>query len=166
MYSTVRRKCVVQWFSAYSRVTVEEVEKQFPMSRMVAEEEGGLEKELEEMIRNGDLEARIDLVDKVRPPHFPSHQSLSHTNDEKQVLVSPNPDPRISTITDTLSMAKTTEHALRLRLHAINMKAAGFVLKAPGNAQSVGNMLGEMGDAGSAFFRVEFVRLGMLTSKL
>jgi hypothetical protein len=65
-----------------------------------------------------------------------------------QVLVSPNPDSRISVITDTLAMAKTTENALRLRLHTINMRAAGFIVKNP-NQNNIGNMIGE---PGSDFF--------------
>jgi hypothetical protein len=47
-------------------------------------------------------------------------------------------------------MAKSTEHALRLRLHSINMKATGFTVKSPNQGNmNLGNMLA---DQGSDFF--------------
>jgi COP9 signalosome complex subunit 1 len=64
LYQLVRSKCIVQWFSAYSRVTWEEIEKEFPNSLLNVE----LADELVEMIRSGSLDARIDLVDKVPFP--------------------------------------------------------------------------------------------------
>ncbi|KIW02547.1 uncharacterized protein PV09_06003 [Verruconis gallopava] len=125
LYQLVRSKCIVQWFSAYSSVTWQEIESHFPNNLLDID----LEDELRGMIRNGVLDARIDLVDKV--------------------LVSPNPDSRIAVIQDTLSMAKTTEHALRLRLHNINMRAAGLVVKSPNQGAMNLSMLAEQG---SEFF--------------
>jgi COP9 signalosome complex subunit 1 len=61
LYQLVRSKCIVQWFSAYSRVTWDEIATQFPNSLSSA----NLEEELADMIKSGDLDARIDLVDKV-----------------------------------------------------------------------------------------------------
>jgi COP9 signalosome complex subunit 1 len=61
LYTLVRHKCIVQWFSAYSKVTWQEIETQFPNSLL----EVPLDQELRDMIRNGDLDARVDLVDKV-----------------------------------------------------------------------------------------------------
>ena len=145
IYEMVRHKCIVQWFSAYSRVTWKEIESQFPNTSLL---DVPLERELQEMIQNGDLEARVDLVDKVCSScHLPPITSRANIKCN-QVLVSPNPDSRISVIQDTLAMAKNTEDALRLRLHAINMRAAGMILKAPN--QGGGNVLGV--EQGSDFF--------------
>ena len=44
-------------------------------------------------------------------------------------------------------MAKSTEHALKLRMHTINMKAAGLVVKNP-MQQNMSNMM----DSNSEFF--------------
>ena len=50
-------------------------------------------------------------------------------------------------------MAKQTEHALRLRLHSINMRAAGFVVKNPGFSHGQNsNLASMMGEPGSEFF--------------
>jgi COP9 signalosome complex subunit 1 len=64
LYRQVRSKCIVQWFSAFSVVTWEEIEKAFPQKLLG----GSIEQELEAMIKSGELDARIDLVDKVRGP--------------------------------------------------------------------------------------------------
>jgi COP9 signalosome complex subunit 1 len=72
LYKLVRHKCIVQWFSAYSRVTWGEIEQQFPNTKMSGVP---LEDELRDMIRNGDLDARIDLVDKVYPPSYSPNQA-------------------------------------------------------------------------------------------
>jgi hypothetical protein len=50
-------------------------------------------------------------------------------------------------------MAKHTEHALRLRLHSINMKAAGFTVKNPNQGGGNMNITGMLaGDQGNEFF--------------
>jgi COP9 signalosome complex subunit 1 len=63
LYRLVRSKCIVQWCSAFSKVTWAEIENAFP-SKLVDGSE--IQLELESMILNGELDARIDLVDKVR----------------------------------------------------------------------------------------------------
>lgn len=138
LYQLVRSKCIVQWFSAYSRVTWDDIHAQFPNGLLQI----NLEDELVEMIKNGDLDARIDLVDKVCANLFSDEVSL--TSDK--VLVSPNPDSRITVIQDTLAMAKDTEHALRLRLHGINMKHSGFIVKSSNQG------LGGFGEQNQDFF--------------
>ncbi|TID20990.1 hypothetical protein E6O75_ATG05755 [Venturia nashicola] len=125
LYRLVRAKCIVQWCSAFSKVTFAEIEKAFP-SKLV--DGGKIQGELERMVMNGQLDARIDLVDKL--------------------LVSPNPDQRISVIQDTLKMAKDHEKALRLRLHKINLQAAGLIVKGQ-NGNNNSNMYESSGgDAG------------------
>lgn len=89
LWRLVRCKCIVQWFSAYSRVTWAEIEGLFPGEKI-----GGvpLEDELRDMIRNGDLDARIDLVDKVCLPFsFPILRR--HTNTETRSSSRPNQTP-------------------------------------------------------------------------
>lgn len=126
LYSSIRAKCIVQWCSAFSKVTFAEIEKAFP-SKLV--DGGEIQGELERMIRNSELDARIDLVDKL--------------------LVSPNPDQRIAVIQDTLKMAKDQEKALRLRLHKINLQAAGLVVKGQNGGNNNSNMFDSSGgDAG------------------
>jgi len=103
----------------FSRVTWDEVEKAFPRTL----EGGHIESELEDMIKSGALsEARIDLVDKL--------------------LISPNDDRRISAIETSLSMAKQSEHALRLRLLKISMQSSGLVVKAPVQGSGAGMGMG------------------------
>lgn len=117
LYRLVRAKCIVQWCSAFSKVTFAEIEKAFP-SKLV--DGGEIQGELERMIMNGQLDARVDLVDKL--------------------LVSPNPDQRIAVIQDTLKMAKDHEKALRLRLHKINLLAAGLIVKGQNGGNNNSNM--------------------------
>ena len=61
LYMAVRGKSLVKWFSAFSVVTLEEVQNTFPPL-----DDLSIEKELESMIQAGILDARIDLVDSVR----------------------------------------------------------------------------------------------------
>jgi COP9 signalosome complex subunit 1 len=61
LYRLVRSKCLVQWFSAFSVVTWDEIEKAFPQAVTGM----SIEQELTTMIKSGELDARLDLVDKV-----------------------------------------------------------------------------------------------------
>jgi COP9 signalosome complex subunit 1 len=61
LYRLVRSKCLVQWFSAFSVVTWDEIEKAFPQALLGM----SIEEELTTMIKSGELDARLDLVDKV-----------------------------------------------------------------------------------------------------
>jgi COP9 signalosome complex subunit 1 len=65
LYRLVRSKCIVQWFSAFSVVTWKEIEKAFPQKL----EGMRIEEELETMIKAGELDARLDLVDGVSNPN-------------------------------------------------------------------------------------------------
>ncbi|QDS71962.1 hypothetical protein FKW77_001138 [Venturia effusa] len=127
IYRLVRAKCIVQWCSAFSKVTFAEIEKAFP-SKIV--DGGEIQGELERMIYNNELDARIDLVDKL--------------------LVSPNPDQRIAVIQDTLKMARDHEKALRLRLHKINLQAAGLIVKGQNGGNTGNSSMFESGDAGGS----------------
>jgi COP9 signalosome complex subunit 1 len=75
LFGQIRSKSIVQWFSAYSVVTLEELEKAFPVR---PGNEGTIVNELARMIRDGTLDARIDFVDKVCfPSSLPSSPAES-----------------------------------------------------------------------------------------
>jgi COP9 signalosome complex subunit 1 len=117
MMTRIRSKSIVQYFIPFSCVTLDEMASKFPSfgSR--------IEEELEEMINNGTLDARIDLVDRL--------------------LISPPTNPRHNVHADALAMAEKYDHTLRLRLTRLNMLAAGMELKADkgqGDKTSSGGM--------------------------
>lgn len=110
LYWMVRGKSIVQWFSAFSVVTLDALAKAFPSP---PEYRGTIEHELGAMIRAGSLNARIDLVDRL--------------------LSSPDQDARFAVIESSLKMAKQAERSLRLKLHKVNMTVAGLEVKSPKN---------------------------------
>lgn len=59
IYSQIRNKCIVQYFIPFSCVTLESMNEAF------AAPGESVEKELAAMIKNGDLHARINMIDKV-----------------------------------------------------------------------------------------------------
>jgi COP9 signalosome complex subunit 1 len=110
LYWMVRGKSIVQWFSAFSVVTLDALAKAFPT---LPEYQGTIEQELGAMIRAGRLKARIDLVDRL--------------------LISPDQDARFAVMENSLRMAKQAEKSLRLKLHKVNMTATGLDVKSPKN---------------------------------
>jgi COP9 signalosome complex subunit 1 len=61
IFRTIRRKCIVQYFMPFSCVTIKTLEREFSSGKP-------LEQELIEMIREGELDARIDAKAGVRLP--------------------------------------------------------------------------------------------------
>lgn len=59
LYALIRGKCIFHFLQPFSCVTIESMNATF------APAGGSIEAELEDMIRNGGLEARIDGIDKV-----------------------------------------------------------------------------------------------------
>lgn len=106
LYWMVRSKSIVQWFSAFSIVTLDELAKAFPATQAKS-----IVDELVDMIRIGQLDARIDLVSNL--------------------LISPNQDARFTVMENALDIAKQAERSLRLRLHKVNMSAAGLEIRPP-----------------------------------
>ncbi|CAA9965333.1 COP9 signalosome protein [Pyrenophora teres f. maculata] len=104
IYSRIRRKSIVQYFIPFSCVTLAEMASKFP-----AAEGRTIEEDLEEMINQRSLDARIDLVDRL--------------------LISPPTNPRYDVHTDALAMAETYDHTLRLRLMRLNMQAGGMEIQ-------------------------------------
>ncbi|KAF2747507.1 PCI-domain-containing protein [Sporormia fimetaria CBS 119925] len=117
IYNKIRTKSVVQYFIPFSCVTLEEMASKFQVSGS----SGNIEEELEQMISEGVLDARIDLVNRL--------------------LVSPLHDPRHSVHSDALSMAQKYEHTLHLRLTRLNLLQAGLTMsfdKSQGGGQQFG----------------------------
>jgi COP9 signalosome complex subunit 1 len=103
MYSKIRTKSIVQYFIPFSCVTLDEMASKFPTT------DHRIEDELERMINDGTLDARIDLVDRL--------------------LISPPTNPRHNVHAEALAMAESYDHTLRLRLTRLNMLAAGMEIK-------------------------------------
>ncbi|KAL5114477.1 hypothetical protein ACEQ8H_007620 [Pleosporales sp. CAS-2024a] len=103
MYDRIRTKSIVQYFIPFSCVTLDEMAARFPTQGYPIEDE------LQRMIEEGTLKARIDLVDRL--------------------LICPPTNPRHKVHADALSMAETYDHTLRLRLARLNMVAAGMEIK-------------------------------------
>lgn len=104
IYGRIRTKSIVQYFIPFSCVTLDEMASKFP-----APEDKSIEDELETLINNNTLNARIDLVDRL--------------------LISPPTNPRHTVHSEALTMAETYDHTLRLRLTRLNLLAAGMEIK-------------------------------------
>jgi COP9 signalosome complex subunit 1 len=105
IYQRIRTKSIVQYFIPFSCVTLDEMASKFALTGEYA----SIEEELEDMINNGVLNARIDLVDRL--------------------LISPPTNPRYQVHTDAFAMAEEYDHTLRLRLTRLNMMAAGLYVQ-------------------------------------
>ncbi|KAA8568383.1 hypothetical protein EYC84_007419 [Monilinia fructicola] len=103
LYTRVRSKSIVQYFIPFSCVTFETLNKNFaPPGKTI-------EKELAEMIKCGELDARIDLVAKT--------------------LVSPSKATRQELQQETLKTAKQVEREARQHLLRMNIIAADMEVK-------------------------------------
>ncbi|KAF2192648.1 PCI-domain-containing protein [Zopfia rhizophila CBS 207.26] len=105
IYSRIRTKSIVQYFIPFSCVTLDEMNQKFQLTGEYA----SIEEELEDMINNNILDARIDLVDRL--------------------LISPPTNPRYNVHSDALAMAEQYDHTLRLRLTRLNMLSAGLEVR-------------------------------------
>ncbi|KAF3039445.1 hypothetical protein E8E11_001837 [Didymella keratinophila] len=118
VYGRIRTKSIVQYFIPFSCVTLDEMSSKFP-----ATGNSTIEDELEHMINDKTLEARIDLVDRL--------------------LISPPTNPRHDVHANALKMAETYDHTLRLRLTRLNMQAAGMEIKAEKGSTDRTGSIGE-----------------------
>ncbi|KAF2656711.1 PCI-domain-containing protein [Lophiostoma macrostomum CBS 122681] len=120
IYSKIRTKSIVQYFIPFSCVTLDEMATKFQLTGEYA----SIEDELEDMINNGVLDARIDLVDRL--------------------LISPPTNPRYNVHAEALTMAEKYDHTLRLRLTRVNLLSAGLTLQAEkGHSKDGATGLGE-----------------------
>jgi COP9 signalosome complex subunit 1 len=121
IYNLVRTKSIIQYFIPFSCVTLDEMASRFQLTGEYA----SIEDELEDMIKNGVLNARIDLVDRL--------------------LISPPTNPRYSVHSDALDMAQKYEHTLQLRLTRLNLLHAGLTMQADKNQSDKGHTVGGEG---------------------
>ncbi|KAF1991852.1 COP9 signalosome-like protein complex subunit 1 [Aulographum hederae CBS 113979] len=115
IYHLVRSKSMVEYFIPFSVVTLDDMQKAFPSSEGIP-----IEDELVQMIQHGELNARIDLVDRL--------------------LTVPTENPRASAQVEALESAADYERQLRLRMTRMALTQAGLDLKVKGpNANSNSN---------------------------
>jgi COP9 signalosome complex subunit 1 len=134
IYGRIRTKSIVQYFIPFSCVTLDEMATKFQLTGEFAT----IEDELETMINNGTLDARIDLVDRL--------------------LISPPTNPRYTVHSDALAMAEKYDHTLRLRLTRLNMLGAGLEIKHSKGGLSESNS--SLGDGLGASLRGFGQRMG------
>ncbi|KAK5257600.1 hypothetical protein LTR16_000107 [Cryomyces antarcticus] len=135
IYARIRAKSIQQYFIPFSCVTLREMEKEFG-----TRDGQTIEDELIDMIQRGELDARIDVVEKVSPTEPnqcfppPSPKCPRASADRRprlQLLVAPLVNTRAALHTQAIAAAKEHEKSLRLRLHRNNMILAGLVLETP-----------------------------------
>ena len=100
IYSEIRTKAIRQYFIPFSHVTFS------AMATAFATDEDSIEKELTSMIKRDELDARIDMVNRV--------------------LLARKPDPRAKVHADALAMAKEYERTAHLRILRMEMLNAGL----------------------------------------
>ena len=139
LYFQIRSKAIQQYFIPFSCVTLSAIAAAFNI------DEAGIEFELTHMIKRGNLDARIDLVDRV--------------------LLAKKVDARSQVHADALATAKEYERTLHLRLLRMAILNAGLEVKGPkglgtgggegGNWNGAGDLIGEpqgrMGLRGGGF---------------
>lgn len=123
IYSQIRSKCIVQYFAPFSCVTLESMNSAF------AKPGESLEAELVTMIRNGDLKARINTIDKVI-----SYDSLTYCLARAdlaacQLLVTVTDDPRVAMQTHGLEVARNYEKEALERIRRMSLAAADLEVK-------------------------------------
>ncbi|ESZ92994.1 hypothetical protein SBOR_6615 [Sclerotinia borealis F-4128] len=118
LYTRIRSKSIVQYFIPFSCVTFETLNKNFaPPGKTI-------EKELAEMIKCGELDARIDLVSKT--------------------LVSTPKATRQEIQQEALKTAKQVEREARQHLLRMNIIAADMEVKGLGRRGMGGALAGEL----------------------
>lgn len=105
LYAAIRRKSIIAYCAPFDRVSIAAMGSAFGVN------ERRMEQELYEIIKKGDLNARLDVVDML--------------------LVAKDEDKRAAAYTRALEMAQEHEKALQLRLFRINMLQHGFDIRPP-----------------------------------
>ena len=114
IYFQIRSKAIQQYFIPFSCVTLSALSVAFNT------DEQTIEHEVTSMIKRGNLDARIDLVDRV--------------------LLAKTVDPRSQVHEEALSMAKDYERTAHLRLLRMEIINAGLEVKAPKGQGTMMNM--------------------------
>lgn len=150
LYTRVRSKSIVQYFIPFSCVTFETLHKNF------APPGKNIEKELAEMIKCGELDARIDLVAKVhlfpiilklfQLLHFPFAQFIMLTYSDQTLISTPKAN-RQEIQQEALKTAKQVEREARQHLLRMNIIASDMEVKSHregGRRGMGGGMAGEL----------------------
>lgn len=119
LYFQIRSKAIQQYFIPFSCVTLSALALAFNA------DETNIEQELTSMIKRGNLNARIDLVDRV--------------------LVANTVDERRKVHEEALAMAKDYERTAHLRILRMEILNAGLEVKAPKGQGSLMGMSGQEG---------------------
>lgn len=106
IYAQIRTKCIVQYFIPFSCVTLDSLNESF------AKHDEPLESELVTMIRSGQLQARINTIDRL--------------------LVAVSPDRRVDMQTNALDAAKNYEKEALERIRRMSIMAADLEVKGHG----------------------------------
>lgn len=114
LYFQIRSKAIQQYFIPFSCVTLSALSLAFNT------DEQTIEYELTGMIKRGNLDARIDLVDRV--------------------LLAKTVDQRRQVHEEAISMAKNYERTAHLRILRMEIMNAGLEVKAPKGQGSMMNM--------------------------
>lgn len=114
LWSLIRRKCVVAFCEPFSRVHVSAMCKAFNVSS-----EDIMTAELVDMIENGLLDARIDLVDRVL---------VSRKKDEGAA----GAESRLDVLQRAARLAEDRQREMRLKLFRMNCLEAGWEIRALG----------------------------------
>ena len=125
MYFQIRSKAIYQYFIPFSHVTFAALATAFNT------DEPTIEIELTSMIKRGNLDARIDLVDRV--------------------LLANQVDPRIKLHEDALASAKEYDRTLMLRILRMEVLNAGLEVKAPKGQRGTGGMMAMEGFGNSGY---------------
>ncbi|KAL6715736.1 hypothetical protein ACLMJK_006697 [Lecanora helva] len=122
LYSDIRSKAIQQYFIPFSTVTLAALSEAFNT------DERTIEHELIQLIKNKDLDARIDLIDRV--------------------LVARQVDPRRQMLADALEAAKEHERTLHLRMLRMAILNAGLEVRSPKDkgSQGAGGNINGSGD--------------------
>lgn len=133
LYYEIRSKAIRQYFIPFSCVKLSALAQAFNT------DEPTIEKELAQMIKRGDLQARLDLVDKV--------------------LLAKKTDIRMEVHADALAAAKEYERTLHQRFLRMGNILAGLEVKGPkgqgsqgggfGGSQEIGDLIGGDGRGGT-----------------
>ena len=113
LYYEIRSKAIRQYFIPFSSVTLAALAEAFNT------DETSIEFELVQLIKNGTLDARIDLIE--------------------QTLLANTVDPRSQVRADALAAAKKYEHTLQVRIMRMAMLNAGLEVRGP---KDKGNVVG------------------------
>ncbi len=119
LYYDIRSKAIRQYFIPFSSVTLAALAEAFNT------DEPTIESELTSLIKNGDLNARIDLVDRV--------------------LLAKKVDARSQVHAEALAAAKEYERTAQLRILRMAMMNSGLEVKSPKDARNQGSVSGSNG---------------------